>query len=222
MINHHGYRRSYTPSCERALLTPWAYNSALSVPTFQVYQIVIVIFHDLSSVLRMRSYNSENHPALDIGRNQITVYKISTQGWMDMDIPAPIPPQPTRFLDRVRGFMRLRGMAYKTEKTYLFWIKRFIRFHGLQHPEVMGSTEVEAFLSHLVLQANASAATQRVALNALVFLYREFLGQPLNDLNFEHSRKPVKLPTVFSAKEARSVIHNLDGSQRGFWGSQSG
>lgn len=51
-----------------------------------------------------------------------------------MDIPTPIPAQPTRFLDKVRSFLRFRGMAYKTEKTYLFWIKRFIRFHGLRHP----------------------------------------------------------------------------------------
>lgn len=109
-----------------------------------------------------------------------------------MDIPTPIPAQPTRFLDKVRSYIRLRGMAYKTEKTYLFWIKRFIRFHGLQHPEGMGSAEVEAFLSHLVLQANVSIATQRVALNALVFLYREFLGQPLDELSFERSRKAVK------------------------------
>ena len=131
-----------------------------------------------------------------------------------MDIPAPIPVQPTRFLDKVRAYMRLRGMAYKTEKTYLFWIKRFIRFHELQHPEIMGSTEVEAFLSHLVLHANVSVSTQRVALNALVFLYREFLGQPLDDLNFERSGKPVKLPTVFSSEEARSVIHNLSGDYK--------
>jgi len=131
-----------------------------------------------------------------------------------MDIPTPIPAQPTRFLDKVRSYIRLRGMAYKTEKTYLFWIKRFIRFHGLQHPEGMGSAEVEAFLSHLVLQANVSIATQRVALNALVFLYREFLGQPLDELSFERSRKPVKLPTVFSAEEARSVIGNLEGEYK--------
>lgn len=131
-----------------------------------------------------------------------------------MDIPTPLPAQPTRFLDKVRSFMRLRGMAYKTEKTYLFWIKRFIRFHGLQHPETMGSMEVESFLSHLVLQANASASTQRVALNALVFLYREFLGKPLDDLKFEQSRKPVKLPTVFSKEEASSVIRNLSGGYK--------
>src|SRR5690554_5150604 len=66
----------------------------------------------------------------------------------DMDIRTPISPQSTRFLDRFRNFIRLRGLAYKTEKTYVFWIKRFIRFHGRKHPETMGSAEVEAFLSH--------------------------------------------------------------------------
>ena len=104
----------------------------------------------------------------------------------DMDIRCPISPQSTRFLDRLRNFIRLRGLAYKTEKTYVFWIKRFIRFHGRKHPESMGTAEVEAFLSHLVLQANVSVATQRVALNALTFLYREFLGTPLENLEYEN------------------------------------
>jgi len=131
-----------------------------------------------------------------------------------MDIPSPLPAQPTRFLDKVRSFIRLRGMALKTERTYLFWIKRFIRFHDRKHPEVMGTAEVEAFLSHLVLQANVSTATQRVALNALVFLYREFLGQPLEELSFERARKPKRLPTVFSPEEAKAVISNLEGEYR--------
>ena len=62
-----------------------------------------------------------------------------------MDIRTPISPQSTRFLDRLRNFIRLRGLAYKTEKTYVFWIKRFIRFHGRKHPETMGTAGVEAF-----------------------------------------------------------------------------
>ncbi|MGF2736706.1 integron integrase [Marinobacter sp. DUT-1] len=131
-----------------------------------------------------------------------------------MDIPSPLPARPTRFLDKVRSFIRLRGMALKTEKTYLFWIKRFIRFHDRKHPEAMGAAEVEAFLSHLVLQANVSTATQRVALNALVFLYREFLGQPLEELSFERARRPKRLPTVFSPEEAKAVISNLEGEYR--------
>ncbi|MBB5322748.1 integron integrase [Marinobacter oulmenensis] len=127
-----------------------------------------------------------------------------------MDIRTPIPSQSNRFLDRLRNFIRLRGLAYKTEKTYIFWIKRFIRFHGRRHPETMGTSEVEAFLSDLVLQANVSVGTQRVALNALIFLYREFLATPLEDLHYEKARKPKKLPVVFSPEEAASVITNLE------------
>ncbi|MFO8141027.1 MAG: phage integrase N-terminal SAM-like domain-containing protein [Marinobacter sp.] len=93
-------------------------------------------------------------------------------------------------MDQLRGFIRLRGLAYKTELIYVFWIKRFIRFQNRKHPRSMGSAEVEAFLSHLVLQANVSVATQRVALNALIFLYRESLGTPLDDLQYEVARKP--------------------------------
>jgi len=131
-----------------------------------------------------------------------------------MDIPSSLPSQPVRFLDRLRGFIRMRGLAYKTEKTYVFWIKRFIRFHGRKHPEKMGAPEVEAFLSYLVLQVNVSVSTQRVALNALIFLYREFLETPLDNLNYEAARKPTKLPTVFSPAEAKAAINNLEGEYR--------
>src|SRR5690606_36804287 len=111
----------------------------------------------------------------------------------DMDIRTPISPQSTRFLDQLRNFIRLRGLAYKTEITYVFWIKRFIRFHGRKHPETMGTAEVETFLSRLVLQANVSEATQRVALTALIFLYQEFLGTPLKELHYDGARKPKNL-----------------------------
>ncbi|WP_328185257.1 integron integrase [Marinobacter sp. OP 3.4] len=128
-----------------------------------------------------------------------------------MDIPNPIPAKPTRFLDQLRAFIRARGLAYRTEQTYLFWTKRYIRFHQRRHPRTMGSAEVEAFLNHLVVQRNVALATQRVALNALVFLYREFMAMPLEELHFEGARKPARLPTVFSPDEAKRVIDKLEG-----------
>lgn len=53
---------------------------------------------------------------------------------MILDIPPKLPDNPTRFMDRLRALIRSRNMAYKTEQTYCHWIKRFIRFHGMQHP----------------------------------------------------------------------------------------
>jgi integron integrase len=70
---------------------------------------------------------------------------------------------------------------------------------------------VEQFLSHLAVQRNNSVSTQRTALNAIIFLFREFLEQPLEELSFELARKPRRLPTVFTHDEARAVIGHLQG-----------
>lgn len=125
------------------------------------------------------------------------------------DIPLPVPDNATRFLDQLRGYIRTQGLALKTEKTYIHWVIRYIRFHGLKHPETMGAAEVEAFLSHLSLRRNVSQSTQRTALNALVFLYNRFLGRPLGKLAWRGANANKRIPTVFTHHEAMSVINQL-------------
>lgn len=128
-----------------------------------------------------------------------------------MDVPPTLPAKPVRFIDRFRAFIRTRNLAYRTEKTYVHWVLRYIRFHDRRHPEALSSPEIDAFLSHLAVQRNCSASTQKTALNALIFLYREFLGVPLEGLSFTRSRKPTRVPVVFSHEEALSLIDNLSG-----------
>ena len=127
------------------------------------------------------------------------------------DIPKPLPAKPVRFIDQFRAFIRSKQLAYKTEQTYCRWVSRFIRFHKMKHPREMGSDEVDAFLSHLVLDGNAVVNTQKTALNALVFMYKQFLKHDLGTLNFIPSNRPKTIPAVFSHKEAMSVISKLDG-----------
>ena len=66
--------------------------------------------------------------------------------------------------------MRLSRYSPRTEQAYVDWIKRFIRFHGVRHPQEMGADEVKAFLSHLATQMNVAASTQNQAFSALLFL----------------------------------------------------
>ncbi|MCL7938703.1 phage integrase N-terminal SAM-like domain-containing protein [Halomonas sp. ATCH28] len=75
----------------------------------------------------------------------------------------------------------------RTEKTYCYWIRYFIRFYGVLHPAGMGGAEVRTFLEHLAVERRVAAATQNQALNALVFLYLHVLDQPLGDIG-EFSR----------------------------------
>ncbi len=125
------------------------------------------------------------------------------------DIPLPIPLESPRFLDQLRAYIRTQGLALKTEKTYIHWILRYIRFHNLQHPEVLGPKDVEAFLSHLSLRRNVSQSTQRTALNAMGFLYNRFLNKPLGKLTWRSANANTRIPTVFSHHEAMSVISKL-------------
>ncbi len=126
-------------------------------------------------------------------------------------IPVSIKPRSGRFVDKLRSCIRLNGLAYATEKTYVYWVCFFIRFHNKRHPEEMGEQEVSDFLSYMALERNVSPATQRTALNSLVFLYRKFFGRQEFNLEFRYAKPSKRLPTVFSHAEAVRVIDNLSG-----------
>jgi hypothetical protein len=69
-------------------------------------------------------------------------------------------PEPPRLLDRVRRAARVRHLSPRTEDRYVVWAERYIRFHGLRHPNTMGGPEIEMFLTDLAVRGHVSASTQ--------------------------------------------------------------
>ncbi|MCB1615520.1 MAG: integron integrase [Pseudomonadales bacterium] len=130
------------------------------------------------------------------------------------DIPVPIDPASTRFLDQLRLFIRHKKLAWATEKTYVLWVRRFIFYHRKQHPSGLAEAEIEQYLNHLVAERNVSPRTQAVALNALIFLYKQFLGKHLEQLHFEPSRQHRSVPVVFSHREATTIINAMKGTPK--------
>ena len=125
------------------------------------------------------------------------------------DIPNNLPARPIKFMHKIRADLRARNYAFKTEKTYTHWIKRYIRYHNMTPPSKMGDMHVEQFLHHLSVVARVSASTQKTALNSLAYLYNKFLDQPLGKLNITHAKVSQKVPVVFSHKEAIKIIDSL-------------
>lgn len=120
---------------------------------------------------------------------------------------------PPRLLDQVRQQLRTRHYSFRTEKSYIGWIRRFILFHGKRHPKEMGGPEIEAFLTHLAVNRNVASATQNQALNAILFLYREVLGVALPWLdNIHRAKKPKRLPVVLSRAEVMAILAHLEGT----------
>ncbi|MBX7145539.1 MAG: integron integrase [Oligoflexia bacterium] len=111
--------------------------------------------------------------------------------------------------------MRRLHYSYVTEKTYIGWIKRYILFHNKRHPSELGNDAVQDFLTDLAVNRNVAPATQNQALNALVFLYREFLGRSLDELNgIQWARKKEHIPVVLTRREIALILKELPQTQR--------
>lgn len=120
--------------------------------------------------------------------------------------PAP------RLLVQVREAIRLRHYSIRTEKAYVQWVVRFLRFHCLRHPLEMGAREVTQYLSHLATEGNVAAATQQQALSALLFLYKVVLEQDLPWLNdLVRPKKPARLPVVLNVDEVQRILLAMRG-----------
>ena len=123
-------------------------------------------------------------------------------------------PNPNlKLMDQVRETLRYHHYAYTTEKTYCQWITRYIYFYEKKkHPREMGEREIERFLSHLAVQENVSAATQKQALNALVFLYSKVLLAPLDQsIAPIRSKRQVHPPTVLTEEEVGLIFNQISG-----------
>jgi len=114
-----------------------------------------------------------------------------------------------RLREQVHAVIRVNHYSIRTEKTYWYWVRYFIRFHQMKHPRDMGPREVNEFLTWLAVHRNVAAATQSQALNALVFLYGKVLDKPLGEIGeVIRSKKPRKLPVVLTHEEAmRICVH---------------
>jgi len=130
------------------------------------------------------------------------------------DDPNTQTSKPQRLLDRVREAIRRLHYSRRTEETYIHWIKRFIYFSGRRHPAEMGEAEVTAFLNHLANDRHVAAATQNQALSALLFLYKQVLGTPLDWLDrLDRVVKPARMPTVLTPGEARRLLGAMQGTK---------
>jgi len=119
---------------------------------------------------------------------------------------------PSPFIVSISRFMAVRHYSPRTIEAYLYWIKYFIHFHNKRHPQEMGGLEIERFLSFLAVERRVSMATQKLALNALAFLYNRFLNQPLGDISgFRRSKIPPKLPVVLTRVETSAFLAQLQG-----------
>lgn len=125
----------------------------------------------------------------------------------------PDEGEPRRpLIEEFRHQLRLRHRSASTERSYLGWVRRYLAFHGMKHPSLLGNQEIEAFLGDLASVQGVAASTQNQALNALVFLYRYVVGRPVGELDgLVRAKRSENLPVVLEPHEVDSLLEWLKG-----------
>ena len=130
-------------------------------------------------------------------------------------MPGSTRTQQPKLLDEVRQVLRLHHYSIHTERSYMEWIVRFVRFHGMRSRKDLFPAEpkIEAFLTDLAVNGNVAAATQNQAMNALVFLYKRVLDHAMEGrINAVRADKKTNVPVVMTREEVAAVISLLDGT----------
>jgi site-specific recombinase XerD len=110
------------------------------------------------------------------------------------------------FRDAMEQALALRGLAPRTCRTYLGWVRRLVRFCRVV-PDQLTTEHVRAFLLELTQGRQLSFSTFNQALNAARFFFVEVLKKPfvLEGLRFQ--RAPRRLPVVMSEEEVKRLLN---------------
>jgi len=118
-----------------------------------------------------------------------------------------------KLMETVREVLRTTGYSYKTEQTYLKWIRGYVRFHLPKHPRETGTEGVRAFITHLAIERNYSPQTQNQALAAILFLYR-VLEVKIGDVSLVRAKKEKHVPTILTEDEVARLMEQISGQYR--------
>ena len=159
-------------------------------------------------------YAPEKHTALAPDRKHpVQEAKTKTDGFRDRVIPGEVERRFSKLIEAVKTEVRSRHYSYRTETSYLEWVRRFIAFHDYADPARLdAAAAVKTYLDYLAVEREVTASTQNQALNALVFFYGQVLRKPLGEMEeFARAKRPRRLPEVMTRDEVEKLLSKMRG-----------
>tara|TARA_R110002167_G_scaffold272029_1_gene478538 strand:+ start:137 stop:1507 length:1371 start_codon:yes stop_codon:yes gene_type:complete len=157
-----------------------------------------------------------NMSCKELERDHVTLARnnnpVRTELSTDHDLKGSTNNSPE--IEKLIYVIRSKGYSIRTEKTYVHWVNRFLKFNANQKTESLDDQSVIAYISYLAVNKGVSPATQALALNAISFYFKSVLTQELGDLSaFIKAKKRHKLPVVLTSDEVISILKEVSGVQ---------
>src|SRR3990172_10400823 len=107
----------------------------------------------------------------------------------------------------MKADMVLRGLAYRTRKSYVEAVVNFAKFYG-RSPERVTEAECESYLLHLLQERKLAHSSCNVVASALQFLYRVTLKQREAEFCLPRPKVPQRLPQILSREEVAALFEH--------------
>lgn len=182
------------------------------VPTWKRIKII-------EGLIQYRNkYSKSSAPKLETMRSKLAQLRDLENRKAD-DAPDEIvvgklDPNEPPIIQKLRKKLRLQGKSYNTEKSYVNWIRRFMKVRNLKTEQDfsgLDNEDIESFLTDLVVDECVSPSTQDQAFYSLLFLFQSVLKKDLGKIDAMRSSKPKLVPTVMSRDEVSRVLNALTG-----------
>ena len=108
---------------------------------------------------------------------------------------------------QMKADMVLRGLAYRTRKSYVEAVVNFSKFYG-RSPERITQPECQSYLLHLLQERKLAHSSCNVVASALQFLYRVTLKHPEAEFNLPRPKVPQRLPQILSREEVAALFEH--------------
>ncbi len=102
-----------------------------------------------------------------------------------------------------------RGLALATRKTYAGWVARYGEWVGSARA-AMEPEKASRWLGLLVAQSKVAFATQKQALNALVFFFRDVCGRDSVQFEVRLRKTSPRIPVVLGRGEVLALLGHLE------------
>jgi len=183
----------------RAHVEPWQVD--------QAQEAVRVLYQECFPLAWARPWPLTAHPLEPARRS------LQRRSFRDEVSSSAVDAAHQEVLTRLRTEIRVRHYSLRTEQAYEHWMRRFVTFHALKSPRELGPEAVKEYLAYLAVEREVSASTQNQALNALVFLYEQVMGEPVGTIgDFTRAKRPKRLPVVLTRAEVNRLLDALTGT----------
>jgi integron integrase len=121
-----------------------------------------------------------------------------------------------KLCEQMERKIKLQGKSPKTFSTYWQWCESYLKFNREHygkwvHPSALMRDDIERWLTWLTNERHISKTSQNVALQAVLYLYREVLDIKIDNVNAMRSKRPQQVRDVLDQSEVMALFEQMRG-----------